>query len=205
MSSSPTLRWGDDSPSDVREARGRVLEAARRCLAEGGYERVTMEAIASEANISRATLYRYFSSRDEVLSGVVVRDAERYLERIRSEVESQPDLGSAILEFVQVTLKTASRDPNMARIFSSDDGLHAGGILTESSVELFELVAEFFRPLFEARGAEVREGISPEEASEWILRAILSLLTVKGPKRRSRSALDAYLTRYLLPAMVRER
>ena len=107
MSSSSKLRWGDRSPGDVREARDRVLDAAERCLADDGYQRVTMEAIAAEAKISRATLYRYFSSRDEVLSGVVVRDSERYLERIRPRVEAEPDLGSAVLEFIRSTTQSS--------------------------------------------------------------------------------------------------
>jgi len=202
MSSSSVLRWGDQSPGDVREARGRVLDAAQRCLADDGYQRVTMEAIAAEAKISRATLYRYFSSRDEVLSGVVVRDAERYLERIQPRVEAVPDLGPAILEFIASTLKAARRDPSIALMFTSDDTLDTGGILAESSVELFEMVTDFFRPLFEQRADQLRVGVSVEDASEWILRTLLSLLTVRGPKRRSSSALDAYLSSYLLPVIV---
>lgn len=202
MTSSSTLRWGEDSPGDVREARDRVLDAAERCLADAGYQRVTMEAIATEAKISRATLYRYFSSRDEVLSGVVVRDSERYLERIRPRVEAEPDLGSAVLEFIRSTLKAARRDPSIALIFNSDDTLHTGGILAESSVELFEMVTDFFRPLFERWAGQVRSGVSVEDASEWILRNLLGLLTVRGPRRRSSGALDAYLSRYLLPVIV---
>ncbi len=202
MTSSSTLRWGEDSPGDVREARDRVLDAAERCLADAGYHRVTMEAIATQAKISRATLYRYFSSRDEVLSGVVVRDSERYLERIRPRVEAEPDLGSAVLEFIRSTLKAARRDPSIALIFNSDDTLHTGGILAESSVELFEMVTVFFRPLFERWAGQVRSGVSVEDASEWILRNLLGLLTVRGPRRRSSGALDAYLSRYLLPVIV---
>ena len=202
MSSSSVLRWGDQSPGDVREARGRVLDAAQRCLADNGYLRVTMEAIAAEAKISRATLYRYFSSRNEVLSGVVVRDAERYLERIHPRVEAVPDLGSAILEFIASTLKAARSDPSIALMFTSDDALDTGGILAESSVELFEMVTDFFRPLFEQRADQLRVGVTVEDASEWILRTLLSLLTVRGPKRRSSTALDAYLSSYLLPVIV---
>jgi len=202
MSSSSVLRWGDQSPGDVREARGRVLDAAQRCLADNGYLRVTMEAIAAEAKISRATLYRYFSSRNEVLSGVVVRDAERYLERIHPRVEAVPDLGSAILEFIASTLKAARSDPSIALMFTSDDALDTGGILAESSVELFEMVTGFFRPLFEQRADQLRVGVTVEDASEWILRTLLSLLTVRGPKRRSSTALDAYLSSYLLPVIV---
>ncbi len=204
MDSSPRLRWGAQSPSGVQEARGRVLDAAQSCLSKLGYAKITMEAIAVEANISRATLYRYFSSRDEVLSGVVIREAERFFDRLRPRINAEPDLGSAILEFVQVTLRAARRDPNMAIMFNSDEGLNASGILAESSVELFEMVTELFRPLFEQHALSVQSSVSVEDASEWILRTVLSLLTVRGPMRRSKAALDSYLSRLLLPAIVTE-
>jgi hypothetical protein len=41
-----------------------------------------------------------------------------------------------------------------------------------------------------------------DDATEWILRCILSLLTVGGPKRRSRDGLDTYLRRFLLPPII---
>ncbi len=202
MTSSAPLRWGDQWPAGVREARERILDGAEACLAREGYSRVTMEAVAAEAKISRATLYRYFSNRDEVFSGVVLREFDRYLERIRFRVESQPDLGSAILEFVRVTLRAAGRDRTITGLFTGDEGHQAGGVLAESSVALFEMVTEFFRPMFASHPTEVRAGTTVEDAAEWILRTVMSLGTVTGPRRRSGSALDTYLSRYLLPAIV---
>ena len=203
MTSSVPLRWGEQTPVGVGEARERILDGAEACLAREGYSKVTMEAVAAEARISRATLYRYFSNRDEVFSGVVVRETERYLDRIRFRVESQPDLGSAILEYVRVSLRAAQRDPVIAGLFAGDEGWLAGGVIAESSVALFEMMIEFFRPMFATHAAEVRPDTTVEDAGEWILRAVLSLVTVAGPKRRSEPALDAYLARFLLPAILR--
>lgn len=202
MSYSPTLRWGDHSPGDVSEARGRLLDAAQRCLAGQEYHRVTMEAIAAEAKISRATLYRYFASRDEVLSGVVLREAARHLARILPRLEGEADLGAAILEMIHLTLKAAKRDPQIAIMFSSDESRYAGGILSESSVELFEMVADLLGRLDARHSGQLRQDVTVDDASEWVLRALLSLLTVRGPKRRSHAALDSYLRRFLLPALL---
>ena len=163
-----------------------------------------MSVIAAEANISRATLYRYFEGRDEVLFGVMARDTRLYLERVYPRVASQPDLGSAILEFVWLTLEATRRAPTIARMFESEDSRETRGILMESSVELFEMVTEFFRPLFDEFADEVRHGTSLEDASEWILRVLLSLLTVKGPRRRARTSLDRFLTHFLLPVVIIE-
>lgn len=198
-----SLRWGDQAPNDVDGARDRLLDAAESCFGRFGIAKTTVEDIAKQANVSRATVYRYFDGRDAVVSGVILRETERYLERVRPRVESQPDLGSAILEFVEVTLRAAVRDETIGLLFTSDDGLNSVGIIAGTSVALFELITEFLRPILASRSDEHHPDLPVEDASEWILRAILSLLTVKGPKRRSGDGLDTYLRRFLLPAILR--
>lgn len=199
---STTLRWGDESPNDPDVARERLLDAAETCFSRFGISKTTVEDIAKQAQVSRATVYRYFPGRDAVVSGVILRETERYLEQVRPRVESQPDLGSAILEFVGVTIRAAKRDETVGLLFNSDEGLDSVGIIEGTSVSLFEMVTAFFTPIFAERSEEVRSEVSAEDATEWILRAVLSFLTVSGPKRRSQAGLDSYLRRFLLPALV---
>ena len=120
-------------------ARGRLEQAALELFAEQGFEGTTVEDIAKQASVSRATVYRYFAGRDAVVSGVILRATERYLERVRGRVEAQPDLGSAILEFVEVTIRAAHRDETIALLFTSDDSLNSVGIIQGTSVALFEI------------------------------------------------------------------
>lgn len=50
--------------------RDQVIAAARALAAAGGYEAVTMGAVAERSGVARATLYRYFASRDHLLAEV---------------------------------------------------------------------------------------------------------------------------------------
>jgi AcrR family transcriptional regulator len=54
-------------------ARQAILEAALRLFAERGYIGVRVEDIAREAGISRATFYKHFAERDEILAGLFGR------------------------------------------------------------------------------------------------------------------------------------
>ncbi|SEO66162.1 TetR/AcrR family transcriptional regulator [Actinacidiphila rubida] len=47
---------------------GRVADAGLQILAESGYEAVSVEAVAERLSLSRATLYRRISTRDELLT-----------------------------------------------------------------------------------------------------------------------------------------
>src|SRR5688572_33264036 len=59
------------SPEQALRRAG-VVEAARALAGEGGYPAVTMHAVAARAGASRATLYRWFASKDHLLGEVAL-------------------------------------------------------------------------------------------------------------------------------------
>ena len=67
--------------------REQVLDVARREFGEG--RRVDVRAIAAELGLARATLYRWFGSRDGLLGEMIARDAEQYFRRVRARVKSR--------------------------------------------------------------------------------------------------------------------
>lgn len=58
------------SPSLRAERRSRIVQSAYTVLTERGYENTAMSDIAKHAGVGQATLYRYFSSKRELLDGV---------------------------------------------------------------------------------------------------------------------------------------
>jgi AcrR family transcriptional regulator len=62
-----------DSVTDNRtaEKRRRILEAAWRLVLRQGLRATTMEALAREAGIAKATLYAQFADKDAVIAGVI--------------------------------------------------------------------------------------------------------------------------------------
>jgi AcrR family transcriptional regulator len=200
--SNPSLRWGASIPQDRDSARDRLLDAAERCLENRGAGGTTMEDVGREAGVSRATVYRYFPNHEAVVSGVIVRATERYLNRIRPTVFAHGDLGSALIDFVEIAVRAARRERSIGMIFGTDVELAGAGLSEGTSTSLFELVTEFLRPVFATHWTQLAPGVSVDDASEWILRTVLSLLTVRGPRERSRDGLRSYLERLLLPAIV---
>jgi AcrR family transcriptional regulator len=61
--------------SDAARNRARLLEAAARLVAEQGAEHVTMQAVAEEAGVGKATLFRRFGDRNGLLL-VLLGEAE---------------------------------------------------------------------------------------------------------------------------------
>lgn len=52
---------------DQQARRGRLIDAAWELAREGGYAAVTMHDVADRAGVARATVYRYFASKDHLL------------------------------------------------------------------------------------------------------------------------------------------
>ncbi|MCS6809510.1 MAG: helix-turn-helix domain-containing protein, partial [Bacteroidota bacterium] len=54
-----------------RDVRSKIIDASRDLFLEFGPSRVRMEEIAEKLAMSKKTLYKYFASKDEVLSAVL--------------------------------------------------------------------------------------------------------------------------------------
>ncbi len=52
----------------MTESPGRILDAAAVILRSGGPDAVTIDAVIQRADVARATLYRHFPSRDQLLA-----------------------------------------------------------------------------------------------------------------------------------------
>lgn len=132
-------------------ARVATLDAALALLAETPYPRITMEAIAARAGVSKATLYRWWRSK-----GAVV--VEALAEQNRSaDLHALPDTGDLLADLSAVLRAIVDElaDPR------HDALLRALNVETLQDAELRGQVLEtIFRPqlrAFTARFASARE------------------------------------------------
>jgi AcrR family transcriptional regulator len=59
-------------------ARDRIFEAAKKLFYKNGIRGVSVDAIAAEADTTKVTLYRVFSSKDELIVKVLEEQAQRW-------------------------------------------------------------------------------------------------------------------------------
>jgi TetR/AcrR family transcriptional regulator, repressor for uid operon len=56
------------------DRRDDILEAAGRCFVRSGFHQTSMQEICAEAGMSAGNLYRYFPSKEAIISGIAERD-----------------------------------------------------------------------------------------------------------------------------------
>lgn len=82
--------------------RQAILDGAAQVFQETGYERATMSEIALRLGCSKATLYSYFPSKDQLLFEVLVAAAEAEFRAIHEALDpSIADIGLALANFGQ--------------------------------------------------------------------------------------------------------
>ena len=91
------------SPSEGSpEVTARIVEGALRAIARFGLTKLTVDDVAREAGVSRATLYRYFPGRGAVLAAVVQAETERLqrgLDEALADVTGLPEALAAVAGF----------------------------------------------------------------------------------------------------------
>jgi TetR/AcrR family transcriptional regulator, cholesterol catabolism regulator len=113
------------SNGDQRERRRRVIDAAFELGAERGYEAVQMRDVSASANVSLATIYRYFSSKDHLLAAAMTEWTTKLQGRI---AQSPPKGGTPADQLVDVlsrACRAMGRQPKLTsalvRALSSAD------------------------------------------------------------------------------------
>ena len=59
-----------------------ILESTQRLLAADGYAAMTMDDVANDVGISKATLYQHFKSKEELVVNVVLNTVSQVVSRI---------------------------------------------------------------------------------------------------------------------------
>lgn len=165
--------------------------------------KTTVEDVAKTAKVSRATVYRYFGGRDDIILGVVTRDARRFFERLARRLGAGGDVGDVIVDGVLFTVREVRADPHLQLLFAPE-AVGVTASLAGASDALFSETTNFLSPFLEnARAAgALRSDIEIADAVEWVLRAVISLLLFEGPKRRSAPQQAKFLRTFLVPALI---
>lgn len=95
------------------EKRAQARRVAAELASRGGYDAVTMAAVADRIGISRATIYRYFSSKDHLLAEVM----EEWTARIDEDLRRNPPPGETLADRVAAAferiIQRAARNPGL--------------------------------------------------------------------------------------------
>ena len=137
-------------------------------MARTGIERTTIEDVARQAGVARATVYRWFpGGRDEVIDATISRRTDEFFLALAAEVEGCAELD----EVVGTALRVARR-------WIDGDGVLQQLLATEADRVLPAIVGETRR--LEPRIARFLEPWLAHGEADYVARMFLSVVGAPG-------------------------
>ncbi len=143
-----------------------ILEAALQVFGEKGFEATTISAISKEANISDATFYEYFDSKEEVLFSIPEIYTRRELERmqeIRRYIHSPS-------EKIRVIIQGYLEFYEQNRMYTSVALLTLKGNRNFLKAPAYTVVREASRSIVEAFEEGVAAGVFRDDIDGYLVR-----------------------------------
>lgn len=150
----------------------RVLDAGLELFIEFGLRRTTMEDVATRAGIGRATAYRRFSDKDQLIQFVILRECQRELDRIEEDLKNISVGLDKVLESFVLAVIRAHAHPLLTRLLTSEPET----ILPFFTQKLWQMMA-FFRVYLASMLDRVQEeGSIRKQSTEMMAELMLRLM-----------------------------
>ena len=196
-------RWGDQRAlSDENEATHLLLAAAGRCIEARGNTNISMSDVAEEAGVTRSTLYRYFPSRLELITALLLSRADRFVAASAAALPHPDDARASLAPMILQPIEQARGSALSVALFAPESKGLAISVEMESDA-VFEIALRHYGPLltgWQATG-QLHDDLEIAMIIRWI--TALALVLLSSPWRElsaqeRRSFVDKYVARALL-------
>ena len=191
------------------EKRREIVKAAQELFEEHGFDRTSMSMISERVGGSKATLYGYFQSKEEILSAVLVYDVTEEADRLMNEILAAPNLRDGLVQlgFAYMMRRLAATPvANIRMVATLPDGSKIGKTFYENVLRpAWQRLADRFEQMMDdgilIRADPWTAAMHWKGLNEWDLFERRLLQAILGPdpeflKQSSALAADAFLRLY---------
>lgn len=103
------------SPEDESSTRERILAATAEVLGNNGITKLSLSEVALQAGVSRPTLYRWFTSKQNLLDAFVVWERRRYEQAI-AQVSADLPLNERLAAALRIIVEYQHSYPGLRMV-----------------------------------------------------------------------------------------
>jgi TetR/AcrR family transcriptional regulator len=93
-----------------------ILQAAQRRFAAHSYSKVTMDEIAEDIGMAKASLYYYFPTKEAIFRSVVLHEQEEFLAQAKEVIAHNDSASQMLIEYVRLRMKLTERLSSLSQI-----------------------------------------------------------------------------------------
>jgi AcrR family transcriptional regulator len=192
--------WQGNPPGTENEARRRIVEAATACLDRVGLAKTSLSDVATEAGVTRQTVYRYFPSLADILKAVAEAGAEEFAERMERHLATFDSAAEVAVESVMFAVRTIPNEPYLSLLLQAGEAdSFIAGVTSPLS---FSLGARILRNLpvdWAAAGVTTDDDL--QGLAEVLMRLFISFLRYPSTPPLTDDQLRALVRRWIGPAL----
>jgi AcrR family transcriptional regulator len=195
---SPQAAASRDGAPSFGSTEERILRATLRLIGRRGVKRLGMQEVSEAAGVSRATLYRYFPSKERLIDAVAIFDERTFADGLATSLAVVEDPSDRIRTFVAFAFDYIRTHPART-LFETEPEFVLGYLLAH----LPKLQAAFLAQLgdaVDAAPAVASGSLSREQLVDVVVRLFASSFIIPEPDDR---ALVQSVTGILLPRQER--
>jgi len=195
-----TTAQPDNAGPRAQQTRERIINAGHDCVRRVGIRRLAMDAVAEEAGVSRAALYRYFPNKQALVDEVLESNARRFRRELERLVRNKRTLAAK----VGAAARFGHFPPRDLLLlgFTETDPVSLAMLLTTGAHAFLDRATRFWEPHVEEakQRGEVAPAVNAAQAAEWIARSFFSLATVPAATfdATDAAAFEGYARRFIL-------
>ena len=143
-----------------------ILEGALKVFGEKGFEATTISAISKAANVSEATLYEYFSSKEEVLFAIPKLYTQNELDRMTQVIPYIHGPKEKIRVIIQAYLEFYEKNP----LYTSVALLTLKGNRNFIKSDAYQVIRESARFIIMAFNEGLGKGVFRDDLDPYLVR-----------------------------------
>ena len=137
-----------------------IFQAALKTFSSVGFSQASMDLVAKEAQVSKATLYKYFSGKEEILKTMLLRFLEGQVVRTLPLPTQKAEFESYLVTYGEKKIELLTQDENLmfGRVFYAE--------LIQSKKLAEEIQSEYGEILQEGLHRVLKHGVALSELKE---------------------------------------
>lgn len=160
------------------DPRTRALDAAVVVFGRVGIAKATVEDVAAEAGVSRATVYRWFpGGRDQLVFDAITSEVGRFFDELSGAVVGVHGLVERLARMITAAHRTLAQHEVFQKVLHSEPERLLPQLSSAGPVTLQRL-RRFIEPMLVDE--PLRAGLDLDDAADWLARMVLSLVVAPG-------------------------
>jgi AcrR family transcriptional regulator len=159
-----------EAPSLTPTVEDRAVAATLACVARHGLAKTTFDDVAREAGCARATLYRYFGGKRQLVRLTVAREAARIAAAVRQAADAEPTFEGAVVAAIVRAARELRDNEALQFLFAFEPELVLPHVTFDAGNRFLVGAGSAIAPALERFLPADRT----DRAGEWLARVVLT-------------------------------